>query len=83
MAIQRTVPKCPYCGDVIAKGVYRDQSNIPFMQRLIGDSFIRWDYIKHSCPGKIEADEQSKKDHEKWLKEARESGREIPPFFKQ
>jgi hypothetical protein len=52
MARYRPTPKCPYCGAEIARAVYKDQSKIPLMQRLIGDTFIRWDYIKHNCKSK-------------------------------
>jgi len=53
MARDRPVPRCPNCGKKIAKPVYLDQSKTPIMKRLIGDTFIRWDYIKHVCTKKI------------------------------
>lgn len=43
MAVHRDIPKCPFCGAVIAKGVYANRKN------FIGDTFIRWEYIKHEC----------------------------------
>jgi hypothetical protein len=52
MAIYRKQPTCPYCGKVIAKGVYKDQSHLPFMMRVIGDTFLRWEYKKHNCKKK-------------------------------
>jgi hypothetical protein len=61
MAIFRPTPKCPYCGEVIAKAVYIDQSKIPSMMRLIGDTFIRWDYITHTCEGTKKAEAENKK----------------------
>lgn len=48
MAIARRAPKCKKCGESY-RGIYRDQSNIPIMHRLIGDTFIRWDIEGHVC----------------------------------
>ena len=48
MAVARTAPKCPKCGQDIG-AIYRDQSNVPIMHRLIGDTFIRWDFEGHVC----------------------------------
>jgi hypothetical protein len=61
MAVYRKTPACPYCGKIIAKAVYKNQSHIPFMFRVIGDTFIRWDYIKHNCKGKRKADKEIEK----------------------
>lgn len=46
MAVYRETPKCPYCGKVIAKGIYKKQN--PF-NPVYGDSFLRWEYKKHNC----------------------------------
>ncbi len=43
MAVYRETPTCPFCGDVIAKGIYNTKS------QKIGDNFIRWEYKNHSC----------------------------------
>jgi hypothetical protein len=83
MARYRPTPTCPYCGVVIAKGIYRDQSKIPFMQRVIGDTFIRWDYIKHSCKGKKEADKKMKEEVDKAWDKIKKGGGKLPPFMKQ
>ena len=48
MAIARRHPKCPKCGGQI-NGIYKDQSNIPIMHRIIGDTFLGWDYAGHVC----------------------------------
>lgn len=48
MAIFRQSPKCLKCGDPI-DGKYTDQSKIPPMQQLIGDTFEGWDYEGHVC----------------------------------
>lgn len=48
MAVARTAPKCPKCGQSYG-GIYQDQSNVPIMHRLIGDTFIRWDIEGHVC----------------------------------
>jgi hypothetical protein len=49
MAIFREIPKCIYCGEPIAKAIYRDISKIPFGMQMIGDNFIKWEFIKHEC----------------------------------
>ena len=54
MAIYRAHPKCPFCGKVIAKAKYKDQSDIPMSMRLIGDTFIGWEYDNHECKEKEE-----------------------------
>lgn len=48
MAIARRPPTCPKCGETI-KGIFKDQSNVPIMHRLIGDTFIRWNWEGHMC----------------------------------
>ena len=55
MAVYRPTPKCSFCGKLIAKAIYDDQSDLPMSMRLIGDTFIRWDYFEHSCKGKRKA----------------------------
>lgn len=49
MARYREAPKCPFCGKVIAKAKYRDQSNLPLQMQLIGDTFEGWEYEIHEC----------------------------------
>jgi hypothetical protein len=48
MAIIRQSPKCIKC-DGIINAIYLDQSNIPELQRIIGDTFLKWDYEGHKC----------------------------------
>lgn len=48
MAIARTAPKCPKCKQPYS-GIYRDQSKLPIMHRMVGDTFIRWDIEGHVC----------------------------------
>lgn len=48
MAIIREAPKCPDCGEYIGE-IHRNQSNVPFYKRVIGDTFIRWDWAGHKC----------------------------------
>lgn len=48
MAVARKAPICPKCGQGIG-GIYKDQSNVPMMHRIIGDTFIRWDFEGHVC----------------------------------
>ena len=45
MAVYRPVPKCNFCGEPIARGIYNKNSH------KIGDNFIRWEYLNHSCSG--------------------------------
>ena len=49
MAVHRTTPTCPDCGQPIAKGIYRNDKDLPSMLRIIGDNFVRWEYIPHHC----------------------------------
>lgn len=61
MAVYRQTPTCNYCGKSIAKAIYRDQSHLPTMLRVIGDTFIRWDYKKCKCKGAKKARKEMKK----------------------
>jgi len=47
--IYREAPKCPFCGKVIAKAKYKDQSDLPLSMQIIGDTFEYWEYEKHEC----------------------------------
>ncbi len=49
MAMHRRTPKCPYCKVPIGTPVYQDQSHLPVNQQIIGDTFLRWEYIEHEC----------------------------------
>ena len=49
MAVYRPTPTCENCGEPIAKAIYEDESFLPPNQRLIGDTFLRWEYIDHNC----------------------------------
>lgn len=48
MAVHRPVPACPNCGEPI-RGIYKDESHLPFYKQTIGDTFIRWDWEGHKC----------------------------------
>jgi hypothetical protein len=52
MAVFRESPKCFKCGEPI-RAIFDDQKDIPMMARLIGDTFIKWDYEGHNvmCKG--------------------------------
>jgi len=52
MAIFREVPKCPFCGEIIATAQYFDQSGIPVFHRNIGDDFMGWKHLYHECEEK-------------------------------
>ena len=52
MAKYRKPPTCIKCGATI-KAMYNKQSNIPTMFKLIGDTFIGWDWDSHKCPTSI------------------------------
>lgn len=60
MAIHRDPPKCPFCGKVIGKGKYKDQSKTPPQLQVIGDTFESWDIEEHECPEMKEFKEQNK-----------------------
>lgn len=47
MALFRKTPTCPFCNKVIAEAVIDTES------KIIGDNFIRWNYIKHDCYKKM------------------------------
>jgi hypothetical protein len=61
MAIHRETPTCPFCGKPTAKAIYKDQSNVPWFMQMIGDTFIRWEEIKHSCKGMKQFEKECKK----------------------
>jgi len=48
MAVVRANPKCPKCNGVI-HAIYKDQSDLPLIQQIIGDTFIKWDWEGHKC----------------------------------
>lgn len=52
MAIRRESPKCPKCG-VVIDAIYLDQSDLPEIQRVIGDTFLKWDWENHKCEGEF------------------------------
>lgn len=76
MAVYRPTPKCPYCGAVIAEAVHSKSG-----PHFIGDTFLRWDYIKHSCEGQEKADKEMEEVLNKLLDEKRKKGT-LPPFMK-
>jgi len=51
MAIARQPPRCTICGEVVAKGIYKNQSHLPPTMRVFGDTFLRWEPIRHNCKG--------------------------------
>jgi hypothetical protein len=69
MAIARKVPTCSYCGKPTAKGIYKDESNIPKFMQTIGDTFIRWDYKQCNCKEAVKDRKEHKKIMDKWHKE--------------
>jgi hypothetical protein len=48
MAVIRANPKCPKCNGII-HAIYKDQSDLPSIQQIIGDTFIKWDWENHKC----------------------------------
>jgi len=66
MAVYREAPKCPYCGKVIAKGIYKKEN--PF-NPVYGDSFLRWEYKKHWCIKGVIAKRKQAKELLKLMKE--------------
>lgn len=69
MAVYRPVPTCSYCGKETATGKYKDQSKTPPMLRIIGDTFLGWDYKECNCKEAKKARKELKKDMEKFHKE--------------
>jgi hypothetical protein len=65
MAVARAVPTCQYCGKATAKARHKDESNVPLSMRIIGDTFLGWDYKECNCKGARKA----RKEHKKWKKE--------------
>lgn len=57
MTVFREAPRCPFCNEVIAEGVYDTES------QLYGDSFLHWEYEEHDCK---EGREWAKKMREKF-----------------
>ena len=60
--IHRQTPRCPFCGKEYAKAVYMNQSDVPLKDKIIGDTFIKWDYSNHSCNEEKEWKEKQKND---------------------
>ena len=53
MAIIREIPKCPICGEFIARAKYEDQSQYPLSMQRLGDNFIGWEWIDCKCKRSI------------------------------
>lgn len=47
MSVYRETPKCPFCGEVIAKAVYKKHDG-----NFVGDTFMFWENIPHDCKNK-------------------------------
>lgn len=54
MALYRPTPTCPHCGEPTHKAIYRDQSHLPPMLQIIGDTFEGWESLEHTCKGQEE-----------------------------
>lgn len=52
MTVMRETPKCLICGKIIAKAIYKNYKNYPIEMIPVGDSFLRWEYLKHKCKKK-------------------------------
>ena len=50
MAVYRDVPKCPWCGKIIAKE--KKTFYYPWQEPIIGDDFQGWEYLDHKCKKK-------------------------------
>jgi len=77
MAVYRPTPTCPHCGEIIAVAIRRKTA-----QFFAGDTFIRWEYKKHSCKGKIEEDKRIKKEVDAIWEKIKSEGGKLPPFMK-
>jgi len=49
MAVIRKIPSCPFCDEPIAKAIHKDFTGYPLEQIVIGDNFIRWEWLDHKC----------------------------------
>lgn len=47
MAVYRETPKCPFCGEIIAKAVMK--TLMPFQEPIFGNNFSHWEFEKHEC----------------------------------
>jgi len=49
MAVNRfcEVPRCAFCGNIIAKEMHKDMD-----KNFFGDTFIQWNYLEHNCKSK-------------------------------
>lgn len=52
------------------------------MFRIIGDTFIRWEYIKHNCNGKRKADKEIENTVRNSLEKLKSSDN-LPSFLKR
>ena len=73
MALFRTPPTCLICGKPTAEAIYEDQSHIPEISRVVGDSFIGWKPIDHVCNS-----ESQKLDIETVIKFVNEMNKKYP-----
>ena len=69
MAVARSIPTCSYCGEATATGRYKDESGVPPLMRIIGDTFLGWDDKECNCKQAIEARKNLRKEMDKWHKE--------------
>lgn len=61
MAVSRQTPACPYCGKDLARAIHKNYSDLPRFVRPIGDSFIRWEWLNHTCKGQRKAEKEWQK----------------------
>ena len=69
MAVARPTPSCSYCGKPTAKGIYKDESDVPAFMRTFGDTFIKWKHKECNCKGAKKAPKEQKQAMDKWHKE--------------
>ena len=49
MALARTAPRCPDCGEITAEAVYKKQPSTDINHLVVGDNFLYWKDIPHQC----------------------------------
>lgn len=58
----RETPKCPFCGAEIAFAVHEDKG-------IIGDSFVKWEFMQHMCDEKSKAVKKLTKSQRKAIRQ--------------
>ncbi len=69
MAVARKTPVCPYCGKETARAIVKNEKHVPIFMRKIGDNFLRWENIPHTCRGLRKARKEMKEWNKQYMKD--------------